>query len=65
MFSLLPAQNATGNYVKVVQPSATVRLPADWTRGKIQDRHWLRPGMSVVPDVYVKERSSKRERSGA
>jgi membrane fusion protein (multidrug efflux system) len=48
--SLLPPENATGNYVKVVQ-----RLPVriDINPGENND-HRLRPGMSVVPKVYVK-----------
>ena len=53
VFSLLPPENATGNYVKVVQ-----RLPVRLRLDKGQDPdHRLRPGMSVVPDVYVKGRS--------
>lgn len=49
VFSLLPAQNATGNYVKVVQ-----RVPV-----KIVVQHWpsidlIGPGMSVVPKVKVR-----------
>ena len=54
VFSLLPPENATGNYVKVVQ-RLPVRLRLD--KGQDPDRR-LRPGMSVVPDVYVKERPS-------
>lgn len=54
VFSLLPPENATGNYVKVVQ-RLPVRLRLD--RGQDPD-HRLRPGMSVVPDVYVKGGSS-------
>ncbi|MFY9585437.1 MAG: HlyD family secretion protein [Candidatus Acidiferrales bacterium] len=50
VFSLLPAQNATGNYVKIVQriPVKIVLEP-----GENRDRQ-LRPGMNVVPDVYLK-----------
>jgi membrane fusion protein (multidrug efflux system) len=49
-FSLLPPENATGNYVKVVQ-----RVPVKIVFEKGQDKeHLLRPGMSVVPTVYVK-----------
>ncbi|HEY6350720.1 MAG TPA: HlyD family secretion protein [Candidatus Angelobacter sp.] len=49
-FSLLPPENATGNYVKVVQ-----RLPVRIRFDKGQDPdHFLRPGMSVVPTVLVK-----------
>ena len=49
-FSLLPPENATGNYVKVVQriPVKIVFEP-DETKG-----HELRPGMSVVPKVWIK-----------
>jgi membrane fusion protein (multidrug efflux system) len=48
-FSLLPPENATGNYVKVVQ-----RIPVriDLDPGQNAD-HSLRPGMSVDPRVYV------------
>jgi len=53
VFSLLPPENATGNYVKVVQ-RLPVRLRLD--KGQNPDRR-LRPGMSVVPDVYVKGRT--------
>jgi membrane fusion protein, multidrug efflux system len=49
-FSLLPPENATGNYVKVVQ-----RVPVKLVFEKGQDKeHLLRPGMSVVPTVHVK-----------
>ncbi len=49
-FSMLPAENATGNYVKVVQ-----RLPVRIRIEPNQDPdHRLRPGMSVVPKVYVR-----------
>lgn len=49
-FSLLPPENATGNYVKVVQ-----RIPIRIRINKGQDpEHMLRPGMSVVPTVFVK-----------
>jgi membrane fusion protein, multidrug efflux system len=48
-FSLLPPENATGNYVKVVQ-RIPVRIALD--PGQNED-HLLRPGMSVVPSVQV------------
>ena len=49
-FSLLPPENATGNYVKVVQ-----RVPVKIFFEKDQDpNHLLRPGMSVTPTVMVK-----------
>jgi membrane fusion protein, multidrug efflux system len=48
-FSLLPPENATGNYVKVVQ-----RLPVRIFFNKGQDsQHLLRVGMSVEPHVKV------------
>jgi membrane fusion protein (multidrug efflux system) len=48
-FSLLPPENATGNYVKVVQ-----RIPVKIVFDKGQDRaHPLRPGMSVEPHVKL------------
>ncbi len=50
-FSLLPPENATGNYVKVVQ-----RIPVKIVFGKGQDpNHLLRPGMSVEPTVMVNQ----------
>lgn len=49
-FSLLPPENATGNYVKVVQ-----RIPVRIRFDKNQDpNHQLRPGMSVEPTVFTK-----------
>jgi membrane fusion protein (multidrug efflux system) len=50
LFSLLPPENATGNYVKIVQrvPVKIVLEP-----GENRDKR-LRPGMNVVPDVYLK-----------
>jgi membrane fusion protein (multidrug efflux system) len=48
-FSLFPPENATGNYVKVVQ-RIPVRINLD--AGQNGD-HRLRPGMSVGPTVYV------------
>jgi membrane fusion protein (multidrug efflux system) len=50
-FSLLPPENATGNYVKVVQ-----RIPVriDLDSGENKD-HLLRPGMSVEPKVYINQ----------
>ena len=48
-YSLLPPENATGNYVKVVQ-----RIPVKIYFEKGQDPdHLLRPGMSVEPNVKV------------
>jgi membrane fusion protein (multidrug efflux system) len=49
-YSLLPPENATGNYVKVVQ-----RIPVKIVFERAQDpEHLLRPGMSVEPDVKVR-----------
>jgi membrane fusion protein (multidrug efflux system) len=49
-FSLLPPENATGNYVKVVQ-----RIPVKIVFDAGQDpHHLLRPGMSVVPTAITK-----------
>jgi membrane fusion protein (multidrug efflux system) len=49
-FSVLPAENATGNYVKIVQ-----RLPVKivFDPGELKD-HPLAPGMSVVPSVRIR-----------
>ena len=52
VLSLFPPENATGNYVKVVQ-----RLPVriDFTDLAHEDpNHQLRPGLSVEPNVRVK-----------
>lgn len=49
-FSLLPPDNATGNFVKVVQ-----RVPVKILLDEGQDKeHILRPGMSVTPTIYTK-----------
>ena len=49
-FSLLPPENATGNFVKVVQ-----RVPVKIVLDSGQDpEHLLRPGMSVTPTVYTR-----------
>ena len=49
-FSLIPPENATGNYVKVVQ-----RLPVKIVFDEPPDpKHMLAPGMSVVPEVKVR-----------
>ncbi len=59
-FSLLPAENATGNYVKIVQrvPVKVIldNPPADVTLG---------PGMSVEPTVRVDPKQSLYERARA
>lgn len=50
-FSLIPPENATGSYVKVVQ-----RVPVKivFEPNQIDPQHLLAPGMSVVPQVKVK-----------
>jgi membrane fusion protein (multidrug efflux system) len=48
--SLLPPENATGNYVKVVQRIA-VKITFDPGETK---EHVLRPGMSVEPEVWIR-----------
>lgn len=50
LFSLLPPENATGNYVKIVQ-----RIPVKivFEPGENRD-HQLRPGMNVEPKVHVR-----------
>jgi membrane fusion protein (multidrug efflux system) len=48
-FSLLPPENATGNFVKVVQ-RVPVKVVLD--PGQNQD-HLLRPGMSIEPTVLL------------
>jgi membrane fusion protein, multidrug efflux system len=52
VLSLFPPENATGNYVKVVQ---RVPVRIDFTDLKDEDpNHLLRPGLSVEPKVRVK-----------
>jgi membrane fusion protein (multidrug efflux system) len=48
-FSLLPPENATGNYVKVVQ-----RVPVKILFDKDPELQRIRPGMSVVVTVPTK-----------
>jgi membrane fusion protein (multidrug efflux system) len=50
LFSLLPPENATGNYVKIVQ-RIPVKIVID--AGENKDRS-LRPGMNVVPKVFLR-----------
>jgi membrane fusion protein (multidrug efflux system) len=56
-FSLLPAQNATGNYVKIVQ-----RVPVKIVMDNPPKDVALGPGMSVVPTVRIDSASSLYER---
>jgi membrane fusion protein (multidrug efflux system) len=56
-FSLLPAQNATGNYVKIVQ-----RVPVKLIMDNPPTDVALGPGMSVVPTVRINPAPSLYER---
>ena len=56
-FSLLPAENATGNYVKIVQ-----RVPVKLVVDNLPTDVALGPGMSVDPTVRVDSRPSLYER---
>jgi membrane fusion protein (multidrug efflux system) len=58
-FSLLPAQNATGNYVKIVQ-----RVPVKIVMDNPPRDITLGPGMSVVPTVRIDPSPSLLERLG-
>jgi membrane fusion protein, multidrug efflux system len=50
IFSVLPPENATGNYVKIVQ-----RIPVKIVLDPGENRDLqLRPGMSVEPTVYLR-----------
>lgn len=54
VFSLLPPENATGNYVKVVQ---RVPVRIDFDRSQTQDFNaegLLKPGLSLEPNVRVR-----------
>jgi len=54
VFSLLPPDNATGNFTKIVQRLAVrIRLPAE-----VAEQRLLRPGMSVIVDVNTKPQSA-------
>ena len=48
-FSLLPAENATGNYVKVVQRVPVKITVDDWPKDVA-----IGPGLSIVPTVRVR-----------
>lgn len=58
VFSLLPPENATGNFVKVVQ-----RIPVKIVmESKFDPAHPLWPGLSVIPSVDIRrETGSKLE----
>ena len=60
--SLFPPENATGNYVKVVQ-----RIPVriDFTNlAKENGDHALRPGYSVTPEVAIKGPGDNKDTQG-
>jgi membrane fusion protein (multidrug efflux system) len=50
-FSMLPAENATGNYVKVVQ-RVPVKILLD--NANTDENRLLTPGMSVLPEVDIR-----------
>ncbi len=53
VFSLLPPDNATGNFTKIVQRiPVRIKVPAD-----VANRKLLRPGMSVVVSINTKSAS--------
>jgi membrane fusion protein (multidrug efflux system) len=54
-FSVIPAENATGNFVKVVQ-RVPVKITFD-SDVNSDEKHLLSPGMSVEPIVQVREGS--------
>jgi membrane fusion protein (multidrug efflux system) len=56
-FSLLPAQNATGNFVKIVQ-----RVPVKIVLKNVPEDVTLGPGMSVEPSIRVRPAPSLYER---
>ena len=52
-FSMLPPENATGNFTKIVQRlPVRIAIPAAVAREGI-----LRPGLSVVVDVHTRDES--------
>jgi membrane fusion protein (multidrug efflux system) len=59
VFTLLPPDNATGNFTKIVQRiPVRVRVPAD-----VAGEEVLRPGMSVVVSINTKSAGSDTERT--
>jgi membrane fusion protein, multidrug efflux system len=55
-FSLLPPENATGNFTKIVQRlPIRIKVPAEVAREGI-----LRPGMSVVASVRTRDESQPK-----
>jgi membrane fusion protein (multidrug efflux system) len=60
-FALLPPDNATGNFTKVVQ-RIPVKIALDRNNGPSVE---LRPGMSVIPTVETKSQVRIREAAAA
>jgi multidrug resistance efflux pump len=57
VFSLLPPDNATGNFTKIVQRlPVRIEVPAGVTAQRM-----LRPGMSVVVSVNTKPNAIKQD----
>lgn len=50
-FSMIPPENATGNYVKVVQ---RVPVRIEFEPNQLDPNHPLAPGMSVTPEVQIR-----------
>lgn len=59
-FALLPPDNATGNFTKVVQ-RIPVKIVLDGTNANVA----LRPGMSVIPTIGTREPARTREASAS
>ena len=60
VFSLLPPDNATGNFTKIVQRlPVRIRLPDD-----VRTKRLLRPGMSVVVNVDTRSKQTVAAGSG-
>ncbi len=55
-FSLLPPDNATGNFTKIVQ-RVTVRIGFN---DEVEKEHILRPGLSVVATVHTRDESAPK-----
>jgi membrane fusion protein (multidrug efflux system) len=61
VFSLLPPDNATGNFTKIVQRvPVRIRVPVRVTEEKV-----LRPGLSVVVSVNTKNETTKAADAGS
>ena len=60
-FALLPPDNATGNFTKVVQ-RIPVRIALD---SNANSRIELRPGMSVIPTIATRSSNASREAAAA